>query len=252
MSEQNVSETASSRLVLHDVASGSTITMLPKRLVIAGYTARDRAAVERHIAELATLGVPPPPSIPAYYPVPVELLCAGEEIAVSSAESSGEVEPVLFCTDQGWYVGVGSDHTARDIERESIPASKAACPKPVSTSVLPYEDVARLRHTMTLRSHADGRPYQEAPLAELLSIPEIVAGYRRLYPDAMDGLVMFCGTVPLLNGAFCYSETFRAELVVADRAVLSCDYRTTIFSASSSVSPTAPATHMSPVRLESS
>ena len=38
------------------------------RLVIAGWTARDRAAVDHHIAELAALGVPPPSDRAAVLP----------------------------------------------------------------------------------------------------------------------------------------------------------------------------------------
>lgn len=216
------------RLDLHDVTTGATVTMSPQRLVIAGYTASDRDAVERHIAELASLGVAPPPSVPAYYPMPVELLHVGEEISVTSTQTSGEVEPVLFCTGNGWYIGVGSDHTARDVERESIPDSKAACPKPISSAVLPYEEVARRRDTLTLRSHADGGLYQEAPLTGLLPIPEIIAGYQRLVPGTTEGLVVFCGTVPLLSGEFRYSTTFRAELVASGQTLLTCDYRTAI------------------------
>lgn len=35
---------------------------------------------------------------------------------------------MLLHTDAGWYVGLGSDHTARDVERESIPRARRPAP----------------------------------------------------------------------------------------------------------------------------
>jgi 4-hydroxyphenylacetate 3-monooxygenase len=213
---------------LTDVARGGPVSLSAKRLVIAGYTGRDRSQVQRHIHELARQGVPAPETVPAYYDLSPALLQLDGEIAVAGPETSGEAEPVLFCAADGWYVGIGSDHTARDVERESVPASKASCPKPVSREVLPFDAIAERWDRLTLRSSSDGHAYQEGSLTELLPPRELVAGWERVTGEPTTGLVLFCGTVPLLSGRFHYGETFTAELADGDRTLLACTYRITM------------------------
>jgi hypothetical protein len=212
---------------LRDATSGERVPFTLRRLVIAGYTGRDREQVRHHVDELAALGVPPPDAIPAFFDVPPTLLNWSGEIEVAGEETSGEAEPVLFCTSRGWYVGVGSDHTDRAMERTSVSASKSACPKPVSTSTLPVADLADRWDELVLRGLADGRPYQEAPLAAISRLDDIVDGYRRTVGGSLDGLAMFLGTVPLLDGGFRYSRTFRAELWDGARLLLACSYQVT-------------------------
>src|SRR5882672_11152782 len=80
-------------------------------LVIAGWTGRDRTAVEYHIAELAAIGVRPPRVVPCFYRVGANLLTTTGEVEVVGEDSSGEVEFVLVAEPDAMYVGVGSDHT---------------------------------------------------------------------------------------------------------------------------------------------
>src|SRR5439155_191128 len=61
-------------------------------LVIAGWTGRDRAAVEHHIAELAAIGVKRPRVVPCFYRVGANLLTTSGEVEVAGEDSSGEVE----------------------------------------------------------------------------------------------------------------------------------------------------------------
>src|SRR5689334_6226062 len=63
--------------------------------IIAGWTGRDRHAVEHHIAELKALGVPPPSRIPVFYRVSASRLTTARGIE-GTATSTGEVEPVLL------------------------------------------------------------------------------------------------------------------------------------------------------------
>ncbi len=51
-----------------------SLTVAPRRLVVAGWTGRDPAAIEHHIAELEAIGVPRPSSVPLYYRVGANLL----------------------------------------------------------------------------------------------------------------------------------------------------------------------------------
>jgi len=41
------------------VGTNETFALVPRAVVIAGYTGKDRAAVDRHIQELAEAGLPP-------------------------------------------------------------------------------------------------------------------------------------------------------------------------------------------------
>src|SRR5256885_17152818 len=61
-------------------------------LVIAGWTGRDKAAGEHHIAELAAIGVKRPRAIPCFYRLGANLLTTAPEVDVVGEDSSGEVE----------------------------------------------------------------------------------------------------------------------------------------------------------------
>ncbi len=50
------------------------LSVVPRQLVIAGWTGRDAAAIEHHIEELEAIGVPRPSSVPLYYRVGAGLL----------------------------------------------------------------------------------------------------------------------------------------------------------------------------------
>jgi hypothetical protein len=70
-----------------------------RQLVIAGWTGRDVAALERHIRELETIGVKRPKTTPIFYRVAASLLTTNNAIEVLGEHSSGEVECVAYCLD---------------------------------------------------------------------------------------------------------------------------------------------------------
>jgi len=98
-----------------------------QQLVIAGWTGRSREAVERHIAELAAIGVRPPRTIPCFYRLATSLLTSASDVEVVGDESTGEVEFVLLSAADGMYVGIGSDHTDRKVEPYGVTVSKQMC-----------------------------------------------------------------------------------------------------------------------------
>ena len=51
----------------HGARGGDRIAVEPTGLIMAGWTGRDRAAVDHHIAELAALGVAGPSCVPTFY-----------------------------------------------------------------------------------------------------------------------------------------------------------------------------------------
>ena len=186
------------------------------RLVVAGYTGRDVATVEHHVAELASLGVPPPPEVPAYWILPNWLLAVAHDgVEIGVATSSGEAEPVIIRTASGkLYVTVGSDHTDRELERTSIVLAKTVCPKLVAESAWPFEEVAEGWDALGLRSYVgdEESPYQSGTLASLRPPLELLGRAEELAAADGQALVLFLGTVPLLEGGFRYEPRFTAAL----------------------------------------
>src|SRR5262245_7395489 len=102
------------------------MTFLVNELVIAGWTGRDEAALQKHIRELEEIGVKPPKTTPIFYRVAASLFTHAQEIQVSGPdtsrslsvfnrtnstsplvsgpETSGEVEFVLLKTDKDLLV----------------------------------------------------------------------------------------------------------------------------------------------------
>lgn len=169
-------------------------------LVVAGWTGRDKAAVDHHIEELAAIGVAPPSRTPLFYRGAASLLTQTPAIQVVGPDSSGEAEAVLLATDEGLYVTLGSDHTDRKAEAFSVAVSKQLCAKPLAAGLWRYEDVAPHWDQLVLRSwtHDDGARvlYQEGPLSGMLPVDTLLADYGPLTP----GTAMFCGTLPAIGG----------------------------------------------------
>src|SRR2546425_12563213 len=97
-------------------------------LVIAGWTGRDKAAVEHHIAELAAIGVKRPRAIPCFYRLGAKFLTMAPEVDVVGEDSSGEVEVVLVAAPDKMYGGVGSDHNYPESEGYGGTGSKEKWP----------------------------------------------------------------------------------------------------------------------------
>jgi hypothetical protein len=168
-------------------------------LVIAGWTGRDKAAVEHHIAELAVIGVKRPRTVPCFYRLGANLLTTGSELEVVGEDSSGEVEFVLIAAQDALYVGVGSDHTDRKVEAYGLTVSKQMCPKPVGPGLWRFAEVEDHWDRLLLRSHVTrcGKRllYQEGPVSRMLAPHDLLARF----PDSRDklppGTAMFCGTL---------------------------------------------------------
>jgi hypothetical protein len=166
-------------------------------VTVAGWTGRDRAAVERHIAELEALGVPRPSTTPVFYRVSASRLTTAPAIESTEA-SSGEVEAVLLRHDDRLWVGVGSDHTDRAVEAYGVALSKQLCDKPIAEEFWMYDDVAGHWDQLALRSWIDDDVlYQEGTLSALLHPDELLALAE---PRLGNGALMFCGTFAAIDG----------------------------------------------------
>ena len=199
--------------VLHSGAEATHSEIGIQSAIVAGWTGRDAAAVEKHIAELEELGVKRPTSTPIFYRVAATRLTTQAVVEMSGEDSSGEVEFVLMKSGGRMWVGVGSDHTDRKVETYSVTVSKQMCDKPISPEFWAYEDVAPHWDKLVLRSYIEenGRRavYQEGPVAGMLPPDGLLTRWNG--GDLEDGALMFCGTLAV-HGGIRPSSRFEIEI----------------------------------------
>jgi hypothetical protein len=189
-----------------------------RRMVNAGYTGRDQERVRKHIEELKKEGVPAPESTPTAYEMITQLVYFDREIEVISERTSGEAEYVLLCSGEEVYVGVGSDHTDRELESVSIIKSKQVCPNILSRRIWNLKEVREDWDEIILKSwvkNEEGKRvlYQEARLSTMMT-PEDLMGFvkNKSNDKDLDGTALFSGTIPILTEKFVYGSYFEAEL----------------------------------------
>jgi hypothetical protein len=184
--------------------------------VVAGWTGRDAAAVEKHIRELQALGVKRPASTPIFYRVSAARLTTDAEIEVVGDKSGGEVEFVLLRHGGRMWVGTGSDHTDREVETYGVTVSKQMCDKPIASAFWAFDEVAPHWDRLILRAHVTENGarvlYQEGPVAAMLSPADLLARWAKDGKLADDTL-MFCGTLAAKGGV---RPTTRFELELED------------------------------------
>ena len=187
------------------------------RILDAGFTGKNREGAMKHVEELKAHGVAAPDRIPAYFVVTRELVTTDDEIEVLGNDTSGEVEVVFLFKGDETYIAVGSDHTDRELEKDSIPKSKVICPKVVSRDVWNLADVKPHWEQLKLQSwiEVDGQRtlYQEGSLADFLTVDDFLDGVRSVVADgSLDGMVLYMGTMPSLGGKLLFSPTFEGRL----------------------------------------
>jgi hypothetical protein len=187
-----------------DARGGSTpLTLAIDQAVIAGWTGRDPVARDKHIAELAAIGIARPATTPIYYRCSARRLTTEDQIEVCGNDSSGEVEFVLIGWEGRTFVGLGSDHTDRKVESYSVTVSKQMCDKPIAPVLWELEEVIGHWDRMILRAYAwtGGKRelYQEGTLDAMLPVDELI---RRGFEGGKlpDGCAMFGGTFAAIGG----------------------------------------------------
>ena len=185
--------------------------------VLCGYTGRDQSAVRKHIEELKKEGVDPPPSVPMFYPKPPQGISLEEEFYVQGQETSGEVEYVLLMDEDKTYVGVGSDHTDRELERMDILKSKQVCPAVLSKNLWDYEEIKDHWDSIQIRSWAvqggERALYQDSTLSTILPPEELVRLVQQRVNGSLKGIAIFSGTPPMVTDQILFSERFEGELL---------------------------------------
>jgi len=196
------------------VAGGGALALDIERLIIAGWTGRDRDAVQHHIDELAAIGVKPPATVPTFYPLAAQLLTTDDVLEVPRDDSSGETEFVLLQGKDALYIGIGSDHTDRKVEAYDVTVSKQMCAKPMGRDVWRFDEVADHWDVLEMRCWRvrDGQRdlYQEGKVTRLLDPRDLI---QRLTGEAQlpPGTAMFCGTQAVI-GEMGHGESFEVAL----------------------------------------
>jgi hypothetical protein len=187
-----------------DIGRKGILEFNADRLVVAGWTGRDAAAIQHHIEELVAIGVPRPSTLPLYYRVACAQLSQEPMVEVLGETSSGEVEPVLLRAEGRWWLTVGSDHTDRVVEAYAVDVSKQLCPKPLARQAWAWDELADRADALLLCSEIEEGGqwvlYQQGTLAQIRPLASLVLGLPADVP-VKDGLVLFCGTVPALPDA---------------------------------------------------
>ena len=190
-------------LTLQNRAAAAPCAIAIDDAVVAGWTGRDPAAVEKHIRELELIGVKRPATTPIFYRVAAARLTTDAEIEVVGETSGGEVEFVLLQHDGRLWVGTGSDHTDRAVETYGVTVSKQMCDKPIAPVFWPFDEVAPHWDRLLLRAHVTENGarvlYQEGPVAAMMDPQSLLARYAKDGRLA-ENTLMFCGTLAAKGG----------------------------------------------------
>ena len=204
--------------------AGTPMRFLARRLLAGGYTGRDPAAVEEHIAELALLGVPRPAHVPWIFVANPQVLQVDGVVWAYDGTSSGEAEYVLLIDRDDVFVCIGSDHTDRGLESLSIEKSKQVYPKILSRQIWRLDDLLPRWDDLRLRSRvgdggelAELEDYQDGTLSQLIRPERLL---ELIGPDPGAGTVVFSGTLPVLGGNVRPAPRFEAELFDTDGSPL--------------------------------
>src|SRR5580704_13564780 len=177
----------------------------------------DRARPRRRRAahkELGALGVKPPATTPIFYRASAARLTIGDSIEVLGEASSGEGEFVLLQQDGRLWVGAGSDHTDREVEKYGVSVSKQMCDKPIAPEFWPMVEVAPHWDKLMLRAYIaeNGHRvlYQEGAVTAMLDPLDLIEKFAGKTGLA-EGTLMFCGTLSAKGGVR-PSDVFEVEL----------------------------------------
>lgn len=203
---------------------GEIIELKIDRLINAGYSGRDQAAVQAHIDEMMKDGIvtEEPDRVPETFPLaPYLLLTDPDKIQVVGEETSGEAEYGMLITGEETYITAASDQTDRELEKHGIQESKQIAPNVISTDAWRLSDVRDHWDEIQLRAFntVDGErePYQDDLLAELLPPEEILEVVRERYPGDLAGTAVLSGTIATVGGKLSPGDRFEVELYDPER-----------------------------------
>lgn len=201
--------------MLHKQGGKEAIELVYQNLFAIGYAGRNMEKTMEHIRELERdLGVAPPKRIPTIFQCSNNTLTQEEKIHFIGSKTCGEVEYVIITSGDRVLIGLGSDHTDRELESVSVLKAKQICAKPICRDVWDYEDLKGHWDEIELHSYqtVNGSEvmYQEGKLGDILPVEAILKELKERIGD-IGNSVIFSGTVPLKKG-FLYGTNFRYEM----------------------------------------
>lgn len=214
------------QLQLQTKAGTAPVSLQIDEMYNIGYAGRDQEVVRKHVEELAALGVAVPKHVPTIFPVSSTAITAETVLEVIHGKTSGEIEFVLFLEGGKTYLGIGSDHSDRDLEVYNVPMAKQICPNMVAPVVWDMDEVKDHFDKLVMRAWTtkDGERtlYQEGTVSELLAPEDLIACVVDHLGRKIDNAVIYSGTLPTKGGMIC-GDSFEYEMVdpVLDRKIAS-------------------------------
>ncbi|MFQ5665005.1 MAG: DUF2848 family protein [Candidatus Binatia bacterium] len=203
-------------LTLAVQSDGSSISLTPTVVALAGYTGRDRSSVQAHIAELAKLGVEGPKSYPVVLAVTADRLTTDSKIEVLHGETSGEAEFAIVLTGGKKFIAAASDHTDRKNEALHMGMAKQVVPRILSREVWRFDAIESHWDQIALKSYANvnGKRilYQDTTVGTILPVDDIIACVAKHCRRPLEEAVILSGTVPILSGTTQYASHFEVEM----------------------------------------
>ncbi len=204
-------------LTLEKKEGTSPLSFSYSKVVNAGFTGKNQEEVQHHLQELAAKGISVPSSTPTLYPVVPTAMSTEDSMEVFGEETSGELEYVLLVVNKDEiYVGVGSDHTDRNLEEFHIPRSKQICPNILCKTVWPLAEIEAhwddLQMSCTVTKNGEKTLYQQGALGLLLNPVELMAFIEKQVSGPLENIIIYSGTVKMETEDFVFADHFAAEL----------------------------------------
>ena len=206
----------SMNFVLKKLSGEENVNIDFDQLLVIGFAGRNIEKTMEHIRELEQqLGVPAPKQIPTIFECSLELLTQGKDIKFVGNKTSGEVEYIIVKSGEKIYIGLGSDHTDRELESVSIPKAKQVSPKPIAGELWDYEEVKdhwdQIRLVSYQTINGEEVKYQDGTLSDILPVEKILSVLTERIGN-IDNSIIYSGTVPVLDG-FKYGDNFRSLMI---------------------------------------
>lgn len=203
---------------------GELVELEINRVINAGYSGRDQAAVQAHIDEMMEDDIisTEPDEVPVTYQLARYLLLTDPDtIQVVGEDTSGEAEYGLLITGDETYVVAASDQTDRELEKHGIQKSKQIAPNVISADAWRLSEVRDHWDEIQLRAFntVDGERelYQEDTLAGLLPPAEVVDEIHERFPGDLSGTAVLSGTIATVGGELAPGDRFEVELYDPER-----------------------------------
>lgn len=189
------------QITLDSLETTELRTLQVGRVYNLGFTMRDREKMQRHLDEVEGVRVEWPEKPPIIFPISAWATLTDTDVTVQYSRTSGEVEIVIVHDGDDVLVGVGSDHTDRQLEVDDIPWSKQVAPNIVAPTLWRWSDVADHWDDIEMSSHVADVPggerqlYQRASVSEFWTPMEMLESVEGRLAPAEGARVFFSGTV---------------------------------------------------------